>query len=507
VLVIDDDPFDRTAVRRTVLQCGLPVSIDDVANTKAAFSRLAESRYDVILLDYYLPGVDGLEALRQVRRVAPETPVVMFTGRGDEEIAVELMKGGAADYLPKASLTPERLASSLRHALEIARAAAARRRAEDELRVQEERYRTMINTIPQLAWMADPNGEIYWYNERWYEFTGTTSDDIGGMAALRLIHPDHIDRVMQWFSKSIALSEPWEDTFPLRAHDGEYRWFLSRALPIRDGSGAVVSWFGTNTDITGRLDMEQELRAREAELRRAIRMRDETIAVVAHDLRNPVHTIAMSAATMLELPLDETQRIRHLGIIQRVAGGMERLISDLLDVSRIESHRLSIRQTSVQVRALLGETLELFEPQARERDIELSCDLHAELPPVTGDRDRLTQVLSNLIGNALQFTPARGRIGLDAQHVGDEVQFTVADTGAGISAAHLPNVFDRFWQGERDTRTGAGLGLAIAKGIVEAHGGRIWLESTVGEGTTVHFTIPCAGDRERTEKDAMSMAN
>jgi signal transduction histidine kinase len=116
-------------------------------------------------------------------------------------------------------------------------------------------------------------------------------------------------------------------------------------------------------------------------------------------------------------------------------------------------------------------------------------------------------VLSNLIGNALQFTPARGRIGLDAQHVGDEVQFTVADTGAGISAAHLPNVFDRFWQGERDTRTGAGLGLAIAKGIVEAHGGRIWLESTVGEGTTVHFTIPCAGDRERTEKDAMSMAN
>ena len=108
VLVIDDDPFDRTAVRRTVLQCGLPASIDDVANASAAFSRLAEARYDVILLDYYLPGVDGLETLRQVREAAPDTPVVMFTGRGDEEIAVELMKRGAADYLPKASLTPER---------------------------------------------------------------------------------------------------------------------------------------------------------------------------------------------------------------------------------------------------------------------------------------------------------------------------------------------------------------------------------------------------------------
>ena len=503
ILVIDDDPFDRTAVRRNVLQCGLAATVDDVATAADAFGRVASTSYDVILLDYYLPGIDGIATLKRLHDAAPGTPVVMFTGRGDEEVAVELMKSGAADYLPKASLTPERIASSLRHAVEIARAAAARSRAEAELRVQEARYRTMINAIPQLAWMADTTGTVYWFNERWYQYTGLTPEQTLGVKAEQMLHPDHAERVMQRLRASFASGEPWEDTFPLRGRNGTYRWFLSRALPIRDDSGAIVSWFGTNTDVTDRFEIEQVLRTRESALQRAIRLRDEMVAVVAHDLRNPVHTIAMSAATILDLPLDDAQRARHLGMIRRAAAGMERLISDLLDVTRLESHQLSVRQARVHVRALLDETLELFEPQARDRNVRLVCALADELPPVSGDRDRLAQVLSNLIGNALQFTPANGEVRLDAIHRDDRIEFLVVDTGPGIDPAHLSNVFDRFWQGQRDKRAGAGLGLAIAKGIVEAHGGDIWVESTPGEGATFHFTIPCAAGRERTEAEAV----
>jgi PAS domain S-box-containing protein len=505
ILVVDDDAFDRTAVRRSLLQRGMAMEVDDVALASDAFARIAETSYDVVLLDYYLPGIDGLATLKRLREAAPDTPVVMLTGRGDEEVAVELMKGGAADYLPKASLTPERLASSLRHALQIARAASARRRAEDELRVQEARYRTMINAIPQLAWMADAGGNIYWFNQRWYDYTGASFTAMPASGSQTFVHPEHAERVAKRFHESFASGEPWEDTFPLLGRNGEYRWFLSRAVPIRDSADAIVSWFGTNTDVTHRLEIEQALRARESDLRDALWLRDEMIAVVAHDLRNPVHTIAMSASTILELPLDEAQQVRHLAMIRRAARGMERLISDLLDVSRIESRQLSIRLAPVPVRALLDETLELFEPQARERDVRLVCALGEELPPAAGDRDRLAQVLSNLIGNALQFTPPKGEVRLNARQREDRIEFTVEDTGSGISPEHLPSVFNRFWQGERETRTGAGLGLTIAKGIVEAHGGEIWVESTPGEGTTFHFTIPYP--REHREAAAASISS
>jgi signal transduction histidine kinase len=177
---------------------------------------------------------------------------------------------------------------------------------------------------------------------------------------------------------------------------------------------------------------------------------------------------------------------------------MERLISALLDVARIEAGSFSIRHEHVDVRALIYETLELFKPQAHERELNISSEIPADVPPLSGDRDRLVQVLSNLLSNALKFTAAGGRVWLRAGTVDGAVRISVEDSGAGISAAHLPHVFDRYWQVDRLSRNGAGLGLAICKGIVEAHGGRIWVESTVGCGTTFHFTIPSVENRGET---------
>lgn len=492
ILIVDDDPLDRKAVKRALQQSGIEATSSEAGRAAECLDRLTSDEFDIVLLDWYLPDVDGLEHLCQVRMAAPDIPVVIFTGRGDEDIAVELMKSGVADYLPKASLTPERLAASLGHALEITRAAAARSRAEEELREQEERYRMMINSIPQLAWMGNATGELYWFNERWHEYTGLSRESTYADRQA-LIHPDHRERVQQLIREHLELGEAWEETFPMRGRDGTYRWFLTRAVPIRDASNEIVNLFGTNTDVTDRLEMEQALRS-------AVHLRDEMIAVVAHDLRNPVHTIVMGTSTLLEIPLGDEEKNRHLAMIRRAARGMERLISDLLDVSRIESRQFAVRQAPVPVHALLDETLEMFEPQARDRRIRLVRDPIPELPSVLGDHDRLVQVLSNLIGNALQFTPPEGEIRIGARQAQSRdkvewVEFIVADTGSGIEPDHLPNVFDRFWRSERQARSGAGLGLAIAKGIVEAHGGRIWVESVVGKGTTVHFSIPCALSR------------
>ena len=376
------------------------------------------------------------------------------------------------------------------------------RRMEDELRAQEARFRTLANAIPQLAWMTDASGAITWYNQRWYDYTGTTLEEVQGWGWRKVHRPDLVERVVARIRHSFATGEPWEDTFPLRRRDGQYRWFLSRALPIRDRHDAIVGWFGTNTDITDRreADMERERllvaeRGARAEAERATRIRDELLGIVAHDLRNPVHTIVMSAATMREIPLRDDERARHLAIIERTAKGMNHLIADLLDVTRIESGSLAIHRTAVDVGALIDEMLELFAPQAQARQLALAGDVAPELPAVPGDRARLAQVLSNLIGNALKFTPPGGRVRLRASRLGGGVRMSVEDSGCGIAADSLPHVFDRFWQADRTSRAGAGLGLAIARGIVGAHGGTIGVESAVGVGSTFHCTLP-AGDGE-----------
>ena len=512
ILVVEDDELDRQALRRCLQQCGISVTAEDAASAEETLQRIASVRYDCVLLDYYIPGVAGLGLFQKIRDVAPNMPVVIFTGRGDEEIAVELMKAGAADYLPKAFLTAGRLASSLRHVIELSRAVGARRSAEEELRAQEARFRTLVNAIPQLAWMADPSGSRYWFNERWYDYTGTTFEEVQGWGWRKAHHPDHLQRVVESMRHSFEAGEPWEDTYPLRGKDGTYRWFLSRALPIRGDDGNIANWLGTNTDITEQkiaeaereraLALEQQARS---QAERATRARDEVMAIVVHDLRNPMNSILSSATVIGDTLEKQAERgidgsrltgAPHLNecveVIQISIKTMDRLICDLLDVARMEAGSFSIQQTRVDIAALLDETLKLFESQALEKKITISAEIPTDVPPVSADRNRLEQVLSNLFGNALKFTPSGGRIILRARTVDASVQITVEDSGPGIPAADLPHIFDRYWRGDRASRNGAGLGLAICKGIVDAHGGRIWVESVLGCGTTIQFTVPCA---------------
>lgn len=232
--------------------------------------------------------------------------------------------------------------------------------------------------------------------------------------------------------------------------------------------------------------------AREA-AERARQFRDDMLAVVAHDLRNPVQTVAMAASLLLELPLSEEQQKRHLAMIKRATQGMNTLIQDLLDVSRIEAGRFEVRQHPLPVGALLADVVEQFEAQAGAKELTLALDLSRGDGTVRGDRDRLLQVFSNLIGNAIKFTAQGGTITVSACPEEAVMRFSVADTGVGLSPEALTHVFDRFWQADRASRAGAGLGLAIVKGIVDAHGGDVSVASELGKGTTFTFTIPVAG--------------
>jgi PAS domain S-box-containing protein len=231
----------------------------------------------------------------------------------------------------------------------------------------------------------------------------------------------------------------------------------------------------------------------------AIRAREDILAIVAHDLRNPLGSILLSADFLLSSsPTNERRRGRkQIEAIKRGATRMVRMINDLLDLSSIESGHLAIDRAENDVAELVDDVLEIFTPLGRQRRIEMYGDCHScRGARVLCDRERVLQVFSNLVGNALKFTPEGGSIRLAASIMGSEAQFSVTDTGPGIGKAQLRHLFDRYWQAKETAKKGQGLGLFIAKGIVEAQGGRIWAESEVGVGTTLHFTLPLCSARE-----------
>jgi len=235
----------------------------------------------------------------------------------------------------------------------------------------------------------------------------------------------------------------------------------------------------------------------------ATRARDDVLGIVSHDLRNPLNTISMAASFLLDVigpagltipggppPAQPISLPPKLSIVLRAVGRANDLIDDLLDVTRIDAKRLAVDPVMLDAQALLDDALLDTGAHAVEAGIELTHVWEGDPSRVAADRARIYQVFSNLVGNALKFTPKGGRIDVRGRIVGDEVVFTIADTGAGIPAESLPHLFDRFWQARETRRAGAGLGLFIAKGIVEAHGGHLWVESKLGVGTTFSFALP-----------------
>lgn len=240
-------------------------------------------------------------------------------------------------------------------------------------------------------------------------------------------------------------------------------------------------------------EMSVALRERAEAAEEATRVRDEVMEMVSHDLRNPLNLVLTHASLLLEgnEALKPEQRNR-IEAIHRAVGQMNRLIEDLMDVTQLESGRLPLRRGPEEVEPLVRGACRQHEPAAEAASVALSCEVADGLPPVDVDRDRIDQVFGNLITNALKFAPEGTTVVVRAQAAGDAVRFSIRDTGPGIADQDRDHVFDRFWQAGGSGSDGAGLGLAIARGIVEAHGGRIGVESTPGEGAVFWFELPAA---------------
>lgn len=367
-----------------------------------------------------------------------------------------------------------------------------RKRAEEALRASEEQFRTLANTIPQLCWMANADGGIFWYNERWYEYTGTTHEQMEGWGWQVVHDPEVLPRVLEKWKAAIGCRQPLNMVFPLRGADGVFRPFLTRVVPIKKPDGSVVRWFGTNTDISEQKKTEEELEERvalrTAELQALNKELESFSYSVSHDLRAPLRTMdGFSQALLTSLPtLDEKSR-HYINRIRFGAQRMRSLIDGLLLLSRTTRAELQSKQVDLsELARLVTQDLRKEEPN-RQVEIRIEPELRT-----IGDSRLLQAALQNLLGNAWKFTAKRERAMIEFGKLNDRPApvFFIRDNGAGFDMEYADKLFMPFQRlhAESDFQ-GTGIGLATVQRVIQRHHGRIWAEAAPGEGATFYFEL------------------
>jgi PAS domain S-box-containing protein len=378
---------------------------------------------------------------------------------------------------------------------------AGHRAAFEALRTSEFRFASIVDIAADAIISVDEDQVITLFNQGAERIFGYKGSEVIGQPLDLLLptdaHEVHREHIRQ-FARMGMLARRMGERSEVRGRRKNGEVFPAEAsISQIDIEGRRV-FTAVLRDITERRAAEQE-RARLLEAEQAartaaetaLRTRDEVLAVVSHDLRNPLSVIDMCAASLADrLPAGDEGARSLVRTIESSTEWMNRLIEDLLDVARVEAGRLALERQPHDLVRVISEATVMLEPLIAEKSLTLREDLPEHLPRANVDARRVVQVLENLVSNAVKHTPPGGEIEIHAESMNGEVRIVVRDTGSGIPAEHLPHLFDRFWQARDARRGGAGLGLAIAKGIVEAHGGRIWVESSLGAGSTFGFSLP-----------------
>jgi PAS domain S-box-containing protein len=415
--------------------------------------------------------------------VGPILDRVYTTGAGEtDEIEVELPAGRRHLLVTWTALPGRdgRPGAVLYLSLDI----TDRKRMEGRLRESETQLRTLSDAVPQLVWMAEPDGHIFWYNQRWYDYTGASPEQMEGWGWQSVHDPETLPLVVKRWKASLETGEPFEMEFPLKGADGVFRWFLTRVNPLRDSDGRLLRWFGTNTDVDG------QRRAAE-ELREANRLKDEFLATVSHELRTPLTAILGWAHLLRAGQLDKQSGSSALETIERNARAQAQLIDDLLDVSRIITGNLRLDVRQVDPGSFIEPAIEALRPAAEAKGVRIQKVMDTGIASVAGDPARLQQVVWNLLSNAIKFTPKGGKVQVRLERINSHIEIAVSDTGVGIKPEFLPHVFERFRQADQKTTRhhgGLGLGLAIVRHLVELHGGTVEADSP-GEDRGATFVV------------------
>lgn len=353
------------------------------------------------------------------------------------------------------------------------------------LRESEQRWRTMAEALPNLVWTDLPDGQCDWLSGQWGKYTGIPEQELLGLRWLeRVIHPDDREPTLACWMAACADEADYDLEYRIRRYDGQYRWFKTRGVPVRDDSGRIVYWFGTCTDI------EDRKRA-EARLQEADRRKDEFLATLAHELRNPLAPIR-NALSILRMPgVDAGTVGQSLEMMERQVHHLVRLVDDLLDVSRVMRGKITLHSERLELARAMAHAVETVQPLIADQGHELAVIMPDPSLTVEADPVRLAQIIGNLLANAARYTDRGGRIELDARREGAHAVIRVRDTGIGIAPEALPRIFDLFVQADHAptrSQAGLGIGLTLVRNLVELHGGTVEARSD-GPGRGAEFAV------------------
>ncbi len=369
-----------------------------------------------------------------------------------------------------------------------------RKRAEEALRASEQRLSLIINTMPVLAWSALPDGVVEFFNQRWLDYTGLSPEQAHGWGWTEAVHRDDLGRMTKHWQSMISAGGSGEIEARFRRFDGDYRWFLFRADPMRDESGAIIKWYGTNTDIDDWKQAQEELRNTQAELARMMRVMTigQLTASIAHEVSQPLSGIITNASTCLRMLKSDPPNIDGaLETAQRTIRDGNRA-SDVITRLRTLFSKKQIEVEPLDLNEAAREVIALLSGELQRNDVILKQEFRDHLPTVNGDRVQLQQVILNLLRNAsdaMSSVADRPRQMVLRTELEDEhVCLSIQDSGVGFAPEVADQMFESFYTTKSD---GMGVGLSVSRSIIEANHGRLWATANDGPGATFAFSIPC----------------
>jgi PAS domain S-box-containing protein len=380
------------------------------------------------------------------------------------------------------------------------------RRAEAALAESEALYRAIGESIPFGAWICEPNGDIRYLSDSFLKMTGMTLDECIHVGWTSRVHPEDLQPILDHWRYCVKTGCFWDYEYRIRSAEGSYRHILSRGVPIRNAEGKVTAWAGMNLDITEMKKLQDELIRKTEELTAADRQKDEFLATLAHEMRNPLAPIMSAVQILHRTSGDGPQYAWARDVIERQTKHLTRLVDDLLDVSRISRGKVTLNKQPLELATIVNHAMETSRPLIQAHGHSISLSLPSEPVWIEGDQIRIAQVVSNLLNNAAKYSEPNRQIWLTAATENGQAVIRVRDAGVGISPEVLPRIFDLFAQADRSldrAKGGLGIGLSLVKQLVDLHGGSVEAKSEgIGKGSEFIVRLPLLCDKPAEQSTA-----
>jgi signal transduction histidine kinase/DNA-binding NarL/FixJ family response regulator len=509
LLVIDDDAADRLQLKRALKNCGFTYELSEY---EAFDITIDFSAFDCIFLDYLLPGENGLSLLKKIRDTGIKTPIVIFTSQGNENIAVELMKAGASDYIVKNAITSQSMAQVLRNMLQIGEMIRKKDEAEKALCISEARLAEAQHIAKFGNWEFDTIHNRVHFSEEVYNILELEKHEVVPSLDLYRNHIYEEDKAFVKANVAQALRGArvnYDHRIQTRAG---IKYINIQIYPSQGQDGTLQKFIGIIQDITTRKRAEEEiLKAREL-TENLMKVKEIFLANMSHEIRTPMNAILGFTRLLFETNLSQEQK-SFVDAIHFSGENLLVIINDILDLSKIQSGKMTIEKYEFNVHELVKGIIRVMQPRAQEKGLTLIDKIDAQIIPIVkGDPVRLNQILTNLISNAIKFTE-KGGVTVELSSLASEgiyelFEFRIQDSGIGIPEDKQSVIFDDFVQASDDTTRkygGTGLGLSIVKKLVTLQKGKIALQSTPGIGSTftVHLTFEKVNIKESVSSAAI----